>query len=91
MSTTREDIRTWFKEGVAKGATHVVVVCDTFDYEDYPIFVMPADDVVKTASEHDGPNMQKVMEVYDLGMDMEAQLDEKQALHGWPSFLERST
>lgn len=68
----------------------MVIVCDTFDYEDYPTFVMPTDDVVKTASEHDGPNMQKVMEVYDLRMDIETQLDEKRAFHGWSPFLKRS-
>lgn len=81
MPTTREDIRTWFKEGVTKGATHMVVACDTFDYEDYPVFVMPADDVVEKVKEFNGPNMQKVMEVYDLSMDMGTQLNERRAFH----------
>ena len=31
MSTSRETIRTWLQAGMQKGATHVIVVCDTFD------------------------------------------------------------
>jgi hypothetical protein len=32
MATTKEDISQWFDEGVKKGATHMLVVTDTFDY-----------------------------------------------------------
>lgn len=83
MPTTQEDIRTWFKDGVKRKATHMVVACDTFDYSDYPVFVTTADDVATVASAAHAANMQKVMEVYDLNMDMEAQLAEHRALHGW--------
>jgi hypothetical protein len=66
MAAQRLDILCWFDEGVRKGATHLIVVCDTFNYEDYPIYVMPGEDARKKAAEKDGSNMQKVMEVYDL-------------------------
>ena len=86
MPTTREDIRIWFKDGIKRKATHLVVACNTFDYEDYPVFVTPADDVAMVAA-----NIQKVMEVYDLSMDMETQLDEKRAFHGWSPFYTTAT
>lgn len=35
MTTTKEQIREWFVEGVKQKATHMVIVCDTFDWEDY--------------------------------------------------------
>jgi hypothetical protein len=70
MATTKQDISEWFDEGVKKGATHMLVVCDTFEYEDYPVYVMPGQSAVMEASNRDGKNMQKVMECYRLRKDM---------------------
>lgn len=66
MALTRERLREWFDEGVKEGRTHLIVVCDTFDYEDYPVYVSKGENVQKVFSEHQGPNMQRVMEVYNL-------------------------
>lgn len=46
--TTQSQIRDWFQEGVHLGASHLVVVCDTFDHEDYPVYVklLPANEVL---------------------------------------------
>ena len=67
MAASKEDIVGWVKEGAKKkGATHVLIVCDTFDYEDYPVYVMAGQDVRKVASENNGPNMTRLMEVYSL-------------------------
>lgn len=76
MATSKQDLRRWFIDGVEQHATHMVVVCDTFDYEDYPVYVSAEGDVRKIVVEHSlsAGNMQKVMEVYRLDMDMEAQL-----------------
>jgi len=42
MGTTREQIRGWLERGVvADGATHMVVACDTFDWEDYLVYMSP--------------------------------------------------
>ena len=81
MAATRTDIKHWFGQGVKQKATHMVVVCDTFDFEDYPIFVMPGEDVHEIAEKHDGPNMTKLMEVYSFSLDMETQLREERAFH----------
>jgi hypothetical protein len=74
MTTTINVIREWLKAGQAQKATHMIVVCDTFDYDDYPIYVMPGEDVREREKEFKGVNMQKVMEVYNLSMDIEQQL-----------------
>lgn len=76
MPASRNNLRQWFLEGVATGATHLVVVCDTYDYEDYPVWVWPEQDVRKIVAAYSlrAGNMQKVMEVYKLTMDMEQQL-----------------
>lgn len=38
MAATKEFIRNWLQRAT-KEDSHMLVVCDTFDYEDYPVFV----------------------------------------------------
>lgn len=75
MAASRADLRQWFIDGVAEGATHMIVVCDTFDFEDYPVYVKTGEDFDAIYREHDQKNMQQIMEVYDLRMDREQQLN----------------
>ncbi len=72
--TSVVQIRGWLAEATKKGASHLVVVCDTWDHEDYPVYVMPGEDVQKRVEFYNGPNMQKVMEVYSMKKDLEAQV-----------------
>lgn len=78
--TTREDISGWFDRGVENGATHMIVVCDTFDYDDYPVYVSPEEDVRQKVKDY-SVNMQKVMEVYSMKHNKESQLNETRAFH----------
>ena len=39
MATTQAILREWLIEGLKEQATHMVVVCDTYDWEDYPVYV----------------------------------------------------
>jgi hypothetical protein len=59
MAATYERISGWFDRGVAQGATHLVVVCDTFDYEDYPVFVKPGEDAREVVTSNNGRNMRE--------------------------------
>ncbi|MBP6854766.1 MAG: hypothetical protein KBD26_00120 [Candidatus Pacebacteria bacterium] len=81
MATTKNEIREWFLRGIEQGATHLVVVCDTFDHDDYPVFVESNENVKEVESEYNGKNMQKVMEVYNLSKDMENQLNQFRAFN----------
>lgn len=76
MPATREDIIRWLHRGQEKGATHMLVVCDTFDWSDFPVYVMPGQDARKEADSRNGPNMTKLMEVYKLSDDWQTQLDQ---------------
>lgn len=80
MAATKDDIRGWLKRGHATaGATHMLVLCDTFDHSDYPVYVES-----KEAAEarYKSPGeMQRVMEVYNLAFDDEEQLAEHRAFH----------
>ena len=57
----------------------MIVVCDTYDWDDYPVYVMPTEDAQKKYSEYNGPNMQKVMEVYNLKKDIDKQVGQHRA------------
>jgi hypothetical protein len=80
-AATKEEIKEWFEQGVKQGASHMIVMCDTFDWDDYPVYVTPPVDARKTVEAKNGNNMQKVMEVYNLALPMEAQLDERRAFN----------
>ena len=74
------------KEIVMEGATgeysHVVICCDTFDYEDYPVYVKYGEDIRKVIENHNNSqNMSRVMEVYNYNLDLEEQLNESMAYH----------
>lgn len=82
MAATRQDIECWLQQGVASNSTHVVIFCDTFDWEDYPVYVQRGQDVLKVIEEHKKENhMDKVMEVYNLSLDIQSQLAEYRAYH----------
>jgi hypothetical protein len=74
MAASKEDISGWFDEGVKKKCTHMIVVCDTYDWDDYPVFVTVNENVKTIYEQYNGKNMQKVMEVYDLKKDKKLQL-----------------
>lgn len=81
MSTSREELAAWFDEGIRQGATHMVVKCDTFDYEDYPVYVMPGQDPRVEADSSKQPGMTRVMEVYKLDPAMR-----EEQLRSWRVF-----
>lgn len=76
--TTRDDISAWFDRGVLQSATHMVVVCDTFEHDDYPCY--PKSNAECLAKVGKPGNMQRVMEVYDLKRDKKEQLN---AVRAW--------
>jgi hypothetical protein len=81
MAATRREISDWFDRGVEAGMAYMLVVCDRFDHEDYPVYTENDELALKAHAEHDGPNMQKVMEVYDLRLDKTTQLNEWRAFN----------
>lgn len=79
--TSKETLRSWYLEGIKKAATHMVVVCDTYDHEDYPVYVHPDQSSRAVTARCNSEQMAKVMEVYNLSMDMENQLSEHRAFN----------
>lgn len=80
MAASYEDIKRWFEEAVRAGKySHLIIVCDTYDYDDYPVEVEKGIDPREKAKEFRMSNMQRIEEVYDLSMDMNEQLEQHRA------------
>lgn len=82
--TSRETISGWFVRGQISSAapySHMIVVCDTFSWEDYPVYVKTGEDPREVAAKYDGKNMQKLMEVYNLELPMNEQLDQQRSFN----------
>lgn len=77
MAATRQDLESWFEAGVADGKGYMVVICDTFDHEDYPCY-FDDHDAAKSKASCPG-EMQRTMEVYDLKSDMGEQMNMRRA------------
>lgn len=66
MGATEEELEQWKQEGRRKGATHIISVCDLFEYEDYPVYILPGDNIEDVKQNYDYVNMQKINEVIPL-------------------------
>lgn len=80
-AASKSDLIGWLKRGVVQGATHMIVVCDTYDWEDYPVYVTSDQNVLEEEKKYAGVNMQKVMEVYNLKKDMDFQMSQHRAFN----------
>jgi hypothetical protein len=81
MGTTREEIREWLQRGKEQGATRMLVVCDTFDHEDYPVYVLPGKNAREVYAEYNGKEMQRVIEAYSYELPLDSQLAEHRSFH----------
>jgi hypothetical protein len=72
-AATRQEISEWFDRGRDQKSRYMVVVCDTYDHDDYPSYFATREGVVDKIA--NPGNMQRVMEVYDLNKNKEEQLD----------------
>ena len=81
MAATKQDISRWFDRALRNNQKYMLVVCDQFDYEDYPLYANDPIEAKEKYAEFNGNNMQKVMEVYDMSVDRNSQLDAHRAFN----------
>lgn len=84
MAATREEISRWFDDGVVDGASHMLIICDTWDFDDFPVYVV-GDTAARVAyHEYRQKEHYRVMEVYNLRLPKEVQMAERRAFHLGP-------
>ena len=66
MAASLQEVNSWVERAKEMGATHIISVCDTFDWEDYPVYVMPHETVDEKKNRFDGTNMQKINEIIEV-------------------------
>lgn len=81
MTATKEAIREWLFSDDGRNCTHMIVVCDTFDHENYPVYVKEGESIIKMMKKYDGKNMQRIDEVYNYNLDLEEQLNSSYAMN----------
>ena len=59
MAATKIEISTWFDNGLKSKdfPTHMLVVCDTYGYDDYPVYVKPSENAQDIYSKYNGQNI----------------------------------
>ena len=89
---SKEEIKRLLMNGNTKEYSHMIVFCDTFDYEDFIVYVKYDEDVEQVIKEKRKlGNMIKVMEVYNYNLDLEMQLNEYRANHIEPKIKKENT
>ena len=58
---TRADLRNQLERGKEYGCTHMIVVVDTFDHSDYPVYVSPEQNAQELVDKYNNFSMQKVI------------------------------
>jgi hypothetical protein len=66
MAATREDVDRWIETAKAHGSKFIISVCDTFDYDDYPVYCDDINELREEYKGHHGVNMQIVNEIIRL-------------------------
>ena len=89
---SKEEIKRLLMNGNTKEYSHMIVFCDTFDYEDFIVYVKYDEDVEQIIKEKRKlGNMIKVMEIYNYNLDLEMQLNEYRANHIEPKIKKEYT
>lgn len=66
MVTTQAEVNSWIEEGKSLNMKYIVVVCDCFDYSDFPIYCKNADRKDAVVKEYNNLDLHRVMEVITL-------------------------
>jgi hypothetical protein len=82
MSISKEQIKERLYSGINKGYSHMAVICDSWDYTDFIIYISKDEALDERLKEYQGLNtLYKIMEIYNYGMNLEYQLNEYRAMH----------
>jgi len=81
MSTSKQQIEAWLKKGNTGENSHMIVMCDTFNWEDYPVYISKKESASDKLEYCRTSSMQKVVEVYSYSIDLEQQLEQPRAFN----------
>lgn len=84
---TRQQFIDYYDAGVTAGATHMLMVWDTYDFEDSENFIVysyPGEDVNDLIKYYNAPGFYRVSAVFAMHLDINQQLSDKRWYPEYP-------
>jgi hypothetical protein len=66
MAASAEDISRWIKQAKKDKMKFIISVCDTFDWDDYPVYCKDEKELLEKRIEYSGKSMQRINEVITI-------------------------
>ena len=63
MAATRQDVDRWIETAKQNDDEYVISVCDTWDYDDYPVYCKNLEELKQKHQKYNGENMQRINEI----------------------------
>jgi len=70
MAATRQDVDRWIATAKRDGYKYIVSVCDTWDYDDYPVRCRNEEELSEAIIKYNGQNMQHINEIIKIDGDI---------------------
>jgi hypothetical protein len=87
MTATEEDILGWVREAKSRGKKYLMVITDTFDYENYPVYA-DEDTIGDFYREYGSRNMQKIEEIYNVNLPV-VSINKRNRVFDWNPTMEK--
>ncbi len=91
---TKQQIVDDFNNGINMGATHMLIVWDTWDFDDsydFIVYSYPGEDVNDLIKYYDAPGFYRVSAILAMHLDLNLQLSDKRWYPEYPSqFTEKN-
>lgn len=69
MAATRDDVNRWINTAKSKGCKFIISVCDTFDWDDFPVYIKDLNELILRVDNYDGVDMKKINEIIRINDD----------------------
>ena len=66
MAATRKEVNEWIKLAKENGIKYIISVCDTFDFDDYPVYCKNTKELKRKLINFNDVNMQRINEIIQI-------------------------
>lgn len=69
MAASRKEVDKWIETAKKEDNKFILSVCDTFDWEDYPVYFKTEEELMRNYHQYNGINMQRINELIRINDD----------------------
>ena len=66
MAATRKEVNEWIKLAKENDIEYIISVCDTFDFDDYPVYCKNTKELKRKLTNFNDVNMQRINEIIQI-------------------------